>query len=312
MEIKCPVTCLGSVSPSAGNVCKIEGSNYITMWNSYLLGRMALKEREEMKKVIDDMGMLSAQAQHLNTPVTSFDRLNIFRSQRLYVLWRRVDTSASSSAQGLLTGYQNNENDHAGCNNVQEQEQQEVLEDSNKVLGTGVEALLQQQRKLKLVEAMLMEKQENGVVAREEEEKRRTTTAMAVIEGMLKVGTKDLFIRRYDGTVHEMSPLCVLDFYVHYSYQRSGKGHLLFQHMLSKEGLCAHQMGYDRPSTKLISFLQKHYGLIKYVPQATQFVVFDAYFERMKEEKVAANKNQHTKKSMLEKRNTIFMKDNWR
>ncbi|KAH7444623.1 hypothetical protein KP509_02G085500 [Ceratopteris richardii] len=220
MEIKCPVTCLGSVSPSAGNVCKIEGSNYITMWNSYLLGRMALKEREEMKKVIDDMGMLSAQAQHLNTPVTSFDRLNIFRSQRLYVLWRRVDTSASSSAQGLLTGYQNNENDHAGCNNVQEQEQQEVLEDSNKVLGTGVEALLQQQRKLKLVEAMLMEKQENGVVAREEEEKRRTTTAMAVIEGMLKVGTKDLFIRRYDGTVHEMSPLCVLDFYVHYSYQR--------------------------------------------------------------------------------------------
>ena len=31
---------------------------------------------------------------------------------------------------------------------------------------------------------------------------------------------------------HELSPLCVLDFYVHESCQRTGRGKALFEHML--------------------------------------------------------------------------------
>ena len=38
--------------------------------------------------------------------------------------------------------------------------------------------------------------------------------------GILKVGKKNLFIRRRSGELVEMAPLCVLDFYVHESCQR--------------------------------------------------------------------------------------------
>ena len=42
--------------------------------------------------------------------------------------------------------------------------------------------------------------------------------------GILKVGVKKLFIRTDMGQIKEISPLCVLDFYVHESAQRSGQG----------------------------------------------------------------------------------------
>jgi hypothetical protein len=42
------------------------------------------------------------------------------------------------------------------------------------------------------------------------------------INGILKVGKKNLFIREsLSGTMHEIEPLCVLDFYVHESVQVS-------------------------------------------------------------------------------------------
>lgn len=40
--------------------------------------------------------------------------------------------------------------------------------------------------------------------------------------GLLKVGLKKLFIRNEYGAIKEISPLCVLDFYVHESVQRGG------------------------------------------------------------------------------------------
>jgi alpha-tubulin N-acetyltransferase 1 len=70
----------------------------------------------------------------------------------------------------------------------------------------------------------------------------------------------------------------VLDFYVHESMQRGGHGKALFELMLQTENLTAAQLGYDRPSEKLISFLAKHYGLKNYVPQNNNFVVFNSYF----------------------------------
>ena len=42
--------------------------------------------------------------------------------------------------------------------------------------------------------------------------------------GLLKIGTKQLFINDALGKYKKITPLCVLDFYVHESQQRSGYG----------------------------------------------------------------------------------------
>ncbi len=46
--------------------------------------------------------------------------------------------------------------------------------------------------------------------------------------GMLKVGVKKLFVRDEHANYHEISPLCVLDFYIHESQQRGGLGKVNF------------------------------------------------------------------------------------
>lgn len=95
--------------------------------------------------------------------------------------------------------------------------------------------------------------------------------------GLLKVGRKHLFIM--EGTKqHEIEPLCVLDFYVHESRQRTGCGLQLFEEMLRVEGAEPHRLGYDRPSPKLMGFLRKHYNLSRFTPQANNFVVFADFF----------------------------------
>ena len=99
--------------------------------------------------------------------------------------------------------------------------------------------------------------------------------------GMLKTGVKTLFIRSFSGTQREISPVCVLDFYVHESVQRAGIGKSLFEHFLSHERVKPPQLGYDRPSPKLIAFLRKHYALTEYLLQANNFVVFNAYFDAL-------------------------------
>jgi alpha-tubulin N-acetyltransferase 1 len=55
------------------------------------------------------------------------------------------------------------------------------------------------------------------------------------VYGFIKIGTKNLFHRDYSGNVKEISPLCVLDFYVHESVQRHGIGKAIFEKMLETE-----------------------------------------------------------------------------
>ncbi|ORC85735.1 uncharacterized protein TM35_000331920 [Trypanosoma theileri] len=99
--------------------------------------------------------------------------------------------------------------------------------------------------------------------------------------GILKVGVKKLFITHPSqrGLV-EMDPLCVLDFFVETSCQRQGFGKMLFDFMLSHEGLRPEEVAIDRPSVKFLSFLRKYYGLVEYTPQSNNFVVFHRYFDR--------------------------------
>lgn len=107
------------------------------------------------------------------------------------------------------------------------------------------------------------------------------------VQGFIKVGVKDLFYRETSGKCREISPLCVLDFYVHESVQRQGLGKSLFSKMLTSENVAPAKLAYDRPSPKLIKFLQKHFGLSQYIPQNNNFVIFDDYF-RVKRTKAAS------------------------
>uniref|UniRef100_A0A8C5DCX2 Alpha-tubulin N-acetyltransferase 1 n=3 Tax=Gouania willdenowi TaxID=441366 RepID=A0A8C5DCX2_GOUWI len=108
---------------------------------------------------------------------------------------------------------------------------------------------------------------------KDDEDRRRP-----VILGFLKVGYKKLFLLDRHGVHVEAEPLCVLDFYIAESLQRSGYGLELFEFMLQHKHMDPVLMAYDRPSPKLLSFLSKHFSLTQTVPQVNNFVVFEDFF----------------------------------
>nr|XP_039269979.1 LOW QUALITY PROTEIN: alpha-tubulin N-acetyltransferase-like [Styela clava] len=81
------------------------------------------------------------------------------------------------------------------------------------------------------------------------------------VVGFIKIGKKQLFVLYRDGKHNEFHPLCVLDFYVHESQQRKGHGLKLFKYMLQTESVEPSHLAIDKPSTKFISFLRKHFNL---------------------------------------------------
>lgn len=99
------------------------------------------------------------------------------------------------------------------------------------------------------------------------------------VEGLLKVGERTIFYRDYSGRCKELNPLCVLDFYVHESVQRKGIGNQLFMHMIRREKVLPSKIAYDRPSSKLLKFLAKHYDLQRFVPQNNNFVIYEDYWK---------------------------------
>jgi len=110
--------------------------------------------------------------------------------------------------------------------------------------------------------------------------------------GLLKVGRKRLFVAAaparsgfadVQDAFTEIEPVCALDFYVHERCQRNGLGKQLFEAMLLRERVVPAELGYDRPSPKLMGFLKSHYGLHKHQPQSNNFVVFENYFNRSME-----------------------------
>ena len=97
--------------------------------------------------------------------------------------------------------------------------------------------------------------------------------------GFIKVGSKKLFLRDRNFNYHEVNTLCVLDFYVHESTQRRGIGKQLFDYMLKFEKKIPTELAYDRPSEKLLSFLNKYFGLNNFISQNNNYVVFDEFFD---------------------------------
>jgi len=106
-----------------------------------------------------------------------------------------------------------------------------------------------------------------------------TSSTNGTLLGMLKVGHKNLFLLDERGQQKEMSPLCVLDFYVHESHQRSGFGKRLFEHMLEDMHVTQPKhLAIDRPSPKLVHFLSKHYGLDAHIRQTNNYVIYQGFF----------------------------------
>jgi hypothetical protein len=97
---------------------------------------------------------------------------------------------------------------------------------------------------------------------------------------LLKVGEKKLFCHDNQGNNHEMSPLCVLDFYVHESQQRRGFGRKLFDYMLNSEQAKVEHLAVDSPSEKCVRFLRKHYSLTNPTPQTNNYMIFGGFFDR--------------------------------
>ncbi|XP_015122965.1 alpha-tubulin N-acetyltransferase isoform X1 [Diachasma alloeum] len=102
---------------------------------------------------------------------------------------------------------------------------------------------------------------------------------LGCVVGLLKTGSKNLFMFD-DGGVHfQLQPRCILDFYIHETRQRMGLGKVLYQHMLMEERMRPVKLAIDRPSEKFLQFLHKHYGLEKIIPQNNKFVVFQGFFD---------------------------------
>uniref|UniRef100_A0A336LVK3 CSON003499 protein n=1 Tax=Culicoides sonorensis TaxID=179676 RepID=A0A336LVK3_CULSO len=49
--------------------------------------------------------------------------------------------------------------------------------------------------------------------------------------------------------------------------------------MLEQENLLPQEVAYDRPSVKLLNFLNKYYGLYTKIQQLNNFVIFDGFFD---------------------------------
>jgi len=104
-------------------------------------------------------------------------------------------------------------------------------------------------------------------------------SGQGAVVGMLKVGRKKLFLLDSAGKPNEMTPMCVLDFYVTETRQRTGCGKKLFETFLRRENVDPKYLAIDRPSEKLISFLRKHYNLANIIPQVNNYVIFSGFFK---------------------------------
>lgn len=82
------------------------------------------------------------------------------------------------------------------------------------------------------------------------------------LTGFLKYGYKNLYFYKNDGSiVYKENMLSLLDFYVEENLQRRNLGFQLFQCFLRTENIDPRNCAYDRPSSKLLRFLEKHYKI---------------------------------------------------
>lgn len=104
------------------------------------------------------------------------------------------------------------------------------------------------------------------------------TRPNGTVIGFLKVGAKKLFFINPDSNQVEVTPLCVLDFYVNEARQRQGHGYKLFSYMMENENTSPGSLAIDRPSEKMLGFYKKKFNLSAPINQPNNFVVFRDFF----------------------------------
>ena len=106
--------------------------------------------------------------------------------------------------------------------------------------------------------------------------------------GYVKVGRRHLFLcapplpseDRDGAAIVELDPLCALDFIVSEQLRRTGRGEKIFSAMLAAEGMeDASCLAYDRPSGKMLQFLERHYGMRKMTVQPNRFAVHGDFWK---------------------------------
>ena len=108
--------------------------------------------------------------------------------------------------------------------------------------------------------------------------------------GYVKVGPKRLFLRDRICNYHERKTLCVLDFYIYDTEQRSGLGREIFDYMLNYKNIEPGELAYDRPTLRFLSFLKRNYGLENFITQENNFTIFDEFFES---DRIRSNETQY-------------------
>ena len=108
--------------------------------------------------------------------------------------------------------------------------------------------------------------------------------------GYIKVGPKRLFLRDRICNYHERKTLCVLDFYIYDTEQRTGLGIEIFDFMLNYKNVEPGELAYDRPTLRFLSFLKRNYGLENFITQENNFTIFDEFFES---ERIRSNETQY-------------------
>ncbi|XP_054153093.1 alpha-tubulin N-acetyltransferase-like [Oppia nitens] len=96
--------------------------------------------------------------------------------------------------------------------------------------------------------------------------------------GFVRLGTKDLWFADRDNTNLRQfcNCFCILDFYVR--NQRQGLGYFLISLVMKSVSTPAAQFAYDRPTKAMLTFLDKHFGLSRPLPQHNHFIIFENFF----------------------------------
>ena len=105
--------------------------------------------------------------------------------------------------------------------------------------------------------------------------------------GFVKTGPRHLYFWNSSGTQSEFNILCLLDFCVCPNSQRKGYGKALIDKMLQVEGKEMYQIPIDKPSPLCLSFMKKHFNLVRFVPQSNNYVVFDQFWQSTAEQNAA-------------------------
>ena len=261
--------------------------NHITVLTPAVLQRLIKRDsdlKEKYKLVIDRLGQSSAKAQSLPSVITLFNKFLIADPAcHLFVLRegeaRREEEEEEEEEQELRG---------------------EVLDISEKDAIKGLDAQAGNERNDATHDGSIGADSNSKAAEAESQKDSRNQPHKSFVLGFLKVGPKDLFLHNETEELVKVKPFCVLDFYISENCQRRGCGKTIFDFMLhylnrdegfdyGREGGCVggaatyqslkpRHFAYDRPSKKLLPFLNKHYNLSQPVPQFNKFFISTGFF----------------------------------